>query len=125
MLDNMLIIRMGPCQLKISCLLLQYACCYKFDLHEHTAHILCHYTRSTLEELCEQLGNFAESNIKWIQSVGADRLAKLDMDATTYMKGIMQGTLKYDSLTIAVTCAAFNIHVIIMLAGTLCDHQGQ
>ena len=50
--------------------------------------------------------------------MGADRLAELDMDATTYMKGIMQGTLKYDSLAIALTCAAFNIYVIIMLAGT-------
>ena len=50
--------------------------------------------------------------------MGADRLAELDMDATTYMKGIVQGTLKYDSLAIAVTCAAFNIHAIIMLAGT-------
>ena len=50
--------------------------------------------------------------------MGADRLAELDMDATTYMKGIVQGTLKYNSLAIAVTCATFNIHAIIMLAGT-------
>ena len=50
--------------------------------------------------------------------MGTDRLAELEMDATMYMKGIVQGTLKYDSLAIAVTCAAFNIHAIIMLAGT-------
>ena len=74
------------------------------------------WTKTTLQKLWEQIQNFSISNLDWIERVGVDFLLKLQMGAKTYVKGIVQGTLCFDSLAICVMCTAFNIHCVIMLS---------
>ena len=56
-------------------------------------------------------------NMKWIQQVGKPVFDKEQVDATQYIKEILQGSWQFDELTILITCMVYNIHCTVLLQG--------
>ena len=104
--------------LKMYFLLLQYNCCIRLNIRtERLAHIFTHYTRTSIEELRENVDVFCKRNKKWIEVIGQDVFQKLNIDAKDYVKELVQGLRGFDELGIVIACATFNIHCNILLNG--------
>ena len=78
-----------------------------------------HYTKTNLESLRSDIDVFASHshNMKWIQQVGKPVFDRKHVDATQYIKEILQGSRQFDELTILITCMVYNIHCTVLLQG--------
>ena len=94
----------------------QYECCLRFDIRkDRTIHIFTHYIKKDMTELRAAFKSFAHRNIDWIDSVGVDVLARLNMTVLDFVKGIVNGLIEFNELAMLVLCRALNIHCIILL----------
>ena len=60
----------------------QYGCCLSHIHTDRTAHVITHYTKTSLDDLRKNIDVFADNNknLKWIKAVGKDVLAKYDLE---------------------------------------------
>ena len=69
-----------------------------------------------MTELRAAFTSFAKRNIDWIDSVGVDVLAKLNMTALDFVNGIVKGLVPFNELAMLVLCWALNIHCVVLLS---------
>ena len=94
----------------------QYECCLRFDIRkDRTIHIFTHYIKKDMTELRAAFKSFAHRNIDWIDSVGVDVLARLNMTALDFVNGIVNGLIEFNELAMLVLCRALNIHCVVLL----------
>ena len=94
----------------------QYECCLRFDIRkDRTIHIFMHYIKKDMTELRAAFKSFAHRNINWIDSVGVDVLARLNMTTLDFVNGIVNGLIEFNELAMLVLCRAFNIHCVVLL----------
>ena len=72
-----------------------------------------------MESLRSDIDVFASNsrNMKWIQKVDKPVFDKENVDATQYIKEVVQGSRKFDKLTILITCIVYNLHCTVLLQG--------
>ena len=94
----------------------QYECCLRFDItKDRTFHIFTHYLNREMSELRAAFKAFGTKNYDWIQAVGVDVLARLQMSSVDFVNGIVNGITSFNELALLVLCQAMNIHCVVLL----------